>query len=160
MSWVDDVYERLNAEQKQQRTTATTARESTAQRADYAKRWWTQFVDALNRYVEDWNEKGRSDAALKVVAAGAPEMSAQIIVGQATQAHFRFNGTDEIRWRRAASPMPGLEDNDQTFLIFRSEGENDVALLAGREAAPEEAAQVVLEPIFRRAFGLTDEPAK
>ena len=160
MSWVDDVYERLNAEQKQQRMTGTPASESIEQRGEYAQRWWTQFVDALNRYVEDWNEKRRSDAALKVVATGAPQMSAQIIVGQATQAHFRFNGTDQIQWRRAVGAMPGVDDNEHPFLIFRSEGANDVALLEGREAAPEEAAQVVLEPIFRRAFGLSDEPRK
>jgi hypothetical protein len=160
MSWVDDVYDRLSAEQQQQLTTAAKAHQDAKRRGEYAQRWWTQFVEALNRYVDDWNEKGRTDSALGVVTTGAPQMSTQITLRQATQAYFRFNGVDQIWWRAVASPMSGLDEKDQMFLTFSSEGESDVALLAGREAAPEEAAQVVLEPIFRRAFGLADEPGK
>jgi hypothetical protein len=151
--WLDGLIAQLDTQRQQEAETADAARQANHNRSAAAATWWEEFVATVIRLSNDWNEQ-KPEASIKVITTGEPTASLQIVIGQMMWVHVKPAG-DRIMWKRRQSNASTMDDEHLFAEFKQTSGSTYVAHVLGNKASSEDAVHVILEPIFRRALGVS-----
>ncbi len=144
--FVDALFARLDGQRREALARAAGVTQTRERVAGFARGWWEEFCQVLERKVEIWNAK--ADAAARVTCtrnASGPVM----LWHRSVEAELHLAEARVVMTGRVGETKP----RDSPFIDFsEARGSVTAVLSDNRPKSPAEAADHVLGPLLTRAF--------
>ena len=145
--FVDDLFARLHAERSETLTRAANAAQSRERVVAAACVWWDAFCQIIERKTQAWNAKDATDAHVTCTRNASGSI---VLWHRSIEAQLRLAEARVVMTGRTGDTRP----RESPFIQF-TEARGAVAAVLSSDStvkSPTEAADLVLMPMFTRAF--------